>query len=234
MKHSASEFQLVQKAYVVIKKAIVTLKLKPGEQLTETRLAETLGISKTPIREALWRLYQEGFVEREPFRGAFVSRIRTQDVRELFELREYLEPIAVRDAVETLSDEEIREIEGLVKEGEQAYQSGDYDKASDYIRLFHDRLIWKVKNTRIRDILTNLDDHLDRIRHISIRISGLPARTFTDHKKIVEALRRRNAEQAEALVRDHVRLILEVFLSEDASNRLSWFSVGEQDILQIK
>lgn len=177
-------------------------------------------------------MYQEGFVEREPFRGAIVSRIRTQDVRELFELREYLEPIAVRDAVETLSDEEIREIEGLVKEGEQAYQSGDYDKASDYIRLFHDRLIWKVKNTRIRDILTNLDDHLDRIRHISIRISGLPARTFTDHKKIVEALRRRNAEQAEALVRDHVRLILEVFLSEDASNRLSWFSVGEQDILQ--
>lgn len=227
MKGLPSDFQLIDKAYRAIKSAIVTLNLKPGEQIIETRLAETLGISKTPIREALWRLYHEGFVEREPFRGAFVSRIRPKDVRDLFELREYLEPVAVRDATEDLTAQEIDEIEELVNKGQEAYDNGDYDEASRYIRLFHDRIIAKVRNDRVKEILMNLDDHLDRIRHISIRISGLPAKTFSEHTNLVQALRKRDKEEAERIMKEHIVTVLDAFLNDDAIDKLAWFTVGE-------
>jgi len=105
---------LSDQAYQVIKEAIISLELEPGERLKESTLAEELGISKTPIREALTRLQHEGLVETIRFKGASVAQIDDHDVEEIFEFRELLEGAAVKRAAIAFSSEDLQKGEALL------------------------------------------------------------------------------------------------------------------------
>lgn len=208
---SAIKF-LSDQAYEIIKEAIVSLKLRPGERLKVSELARELGISATPIRETLTRLEQEGLVETIRFKGAFVAQIDDHDVEEIFELRELLEGAAVKRAVTTFSTIDLQKGEALLEKMRGAYKTGDMGSYAKASRDFHDLFIEKFGNQRIVSVLKTFDDQLERVRLTAIRtLENIPL-FIEDYEKILETLKKREPEEAERALLAHIRRAKEIFL----------------------
>lgn len=206
-----SDRSLTDQAYEIIKEAIVSLKFKPGERLKESMLAEELGISATPIKGALARLEQEGFVEIARFRGASVAEINDYDVEEIFELRELLEGAAVKKAAITFSSEDLQKGEALLEAMREAYKAGDVKSYAKPSRDFHYLFIEKLGNQRMIGVLRTFDDQLERIRITAIRTLGNIPSFIKDYEKILEALTAGEPEEAERALSAHLKRVREVF-----------------------
>jgi DNA-binding GntR family transcriptional regulator len=195
---------LSERAYEVIKEAILTLKIRPGEVLTIGRLADQLGVSRSPARDALLRLEKEGLVAMIPYKGACVSEISTKDVKELYELRILLESYAAKAAASRLTTDEIERIRGIFREAEGAFKQGQLVLASDLGRGFHDLLVGKVGNDRLVAYLNHLDMHYTRIRRFSALIPGRLEKSHKQHQEILAALKSGDGERAERAMADHL------------------------------
>ncbi len=200
---------LKDKAYAAIKDAILSLQLKPGEPLVETELAEQLGISKTPVRDALQHLERGGFVTRVLFKGTYVTEVTLKDVKEVFQLRAVLEGLAARLAAPLLIPEEWDEGERLIGAAEAALAQGNRELCSQLGKQFHNLVIQKTDNQRLLPILHNLDDHLQRFRLVSDQISGRLEKSVQEHRRVLEALRQRDPALAEQAMRDHLHSVLQ-------------------------
>ena len=200
---------LKDRAYAAIKEAILTLRLEPGAPLVETDLATSLGISKTPVRDALQELEREGFVTRVPFTGTYVTQVTTQDVAEIFQLRAVLEGLAARLAAESFTDEELNLIAQDLDAAEMALAQGDLVLCSERGRNLHRAIIDKASNERLSVIIHNLDDHLQRFRVMSDQIGGRLDTSCQEHRRILQALYERDSDAAEEAIRDHLFSVLE-------------------------
>jgi DNA-binding GntR family transcriptional regulator len=208
-----SEFPLLKdKVYEAIKRRIVDLSLPPNDQLVEQRLAEELGVSKSPIREALQRLETAGLVYTLPFKGCFVAEITPQDVKHTFQLREALEIHCLKLACESFSDEEIHRIRTILLKGQEAVKGNDLEQSYFVNTEFHDALITYTKNPKIQRTYLTLRDHLDRYRNIASRIWGRVGKSHQDHLLIMETLERRDLVQSGKYMSDHLRSVLEDLL----------------------
>ena len=203
---------LSERAYRVIKEAIISLELEPGEKLRESMLAEELGISKTPVREALTRLQHEGLVNVLPFRGAFVAEIDDRDMADIFELRELLEGATVKRAATSFSLEDSQEGEALLEEMRAAYKAGDIKAFARPSRDFHNLFIRKLDNQRMISVLKTFDDQLERIRVTAIRTLGNIPLFIEDYEKILKALKAGNPEAAEKALLFHLKRVKKIFL----------------------
>jgi DNA-binding GntR family transcriptional regulator len=192
--------------YEELKAAIVELRLAPGNPLREATLAEQLGVSKTPIREALTRLEQEGLVETTSFKGAVVSDYSRQDLTEIYELRELLETAAVRIAAESMDDEARARLERISDES-QGLKKGNAAHLATLISEFDDVLFDQVHNSRIKALIENLRAHLTRIGHLTEGIPGRIEASVDEHKRIVEAIAANDPVAAEKHLRDHIRSV---------------------------
>jgi len=199
---------LKDQAYQAIKDAILAVKLKPGEALVESELAEQLGVSKTPVRDALLELEREGLVTKILFKGTYVSEVTERDVREIFELRAVLEGLAARLAAPLLSEEELERAEELLAAQEEALSEGKIELASQLGKQFHDMIIQKADNRRLVPILRNLDDHLQRFRLLSDQISGRLNKSVKEHRRVLLALKEKDPGVAEEMVRAHLHSVL--------------------------
>jgi GntR family transcriptional regulator, trigonelline degradation regulator len=192
--------------YEELKAAIVDLRLAPGNPLREATLATQLGVSKTPVREALTRLEQEGLVETTSFKGAVVTDYSRQDLIEIYELRELLETAAVRIAAESMDEEGRARLERISRES-QKLKKGDPTRLAALISQFDDVLFEQVDNSRIRALIENLRAHLIRIGHLT---EGIPDRleaSVDQHERIVEAIAAHDPLAAEKHLRDHIRSV---------------------------
>jgi len=165
--HAISGHSLMNQAYEIIKEAVVSINLKPGEKLKELILAEELGISKTPIKGALNRLEHEGFVTIIPFKGDFVAQIDEYDVEEVFDLRELLEGSAIKRAATAFSEEDFQTGKGLLGKMIEAYKTSDIESYNRASRGFQDLFISKFGNHRVISVLRTFDEQLERIRKIA-------------------------------------------------------------------
>jgi DNA-binding GntR family transcriptional regulator len=215
----AEPVSLKDKAYNVIKSAILSLKLKPGDPLVESDLAQQLGISKTPVRDALLELEREGFVTKILFKGTYVSEVTLKDVREVFQVRAVLEGLAARLAVPFLSANELEAAEKIIAAAEAALAEGDIVLCSEHGKRFHRLIINKADNQRLQTIILNLDDHLQRFRLLSDQINGRLNKSLKEHRKILQALRGREPIAAEEAVRGHLFSVLQD-LSEEGEDTL--------------
>lgn len=191
--------------YEELKAAIVDLRLPPGHALREATLAEQLGVSKTPIREATTRLEQDGLVETTSFKGAVVTEYSRRDLIEIYELRELLEVAAVRTAAESMTDGDRGRLRRISEESKQLKKGNA--RLATLISQFDDVLFEQVHNTRIQALIENLRAHLTRIGHLT---EGLPGRIETsveEHERIVEAIAARDPAAAEKHLRDHIRSV---------------------------
>jgi DNA-binding GntR family transcriptional regulator len=200
---------LKARAYAAIKDAILSLRFEPGMPLVESELALQLGISKTPVRDALQELEREGFVTRILFKGTYVTDVTPTDIREIFELRAILEGFAAGLAAPVLSDAELEQIDRDLTAAEAALVGGDLARCSDLGRCIHDTILDKARNQRLASITHNLDDHVQRLRILSDRISGRLTKSVKEHRRVQAALCQRDSTVAEQAMRDHLLSVLQ-------------------------
>lgn len=206
---------LKDQAYLAIKGAILTLRLKPGQALVEGDLADQLGISKTPVRTALHELEREGLVHRILYKGTYVAEVNLKDVQEIFELRAVLEGLAARLAAPAFQDSEIAAAWEILRLMEEAVVAGDRDLASQRGQQFHEIILQKADNQRLQVIVHNLDDHLQRYRLLSDQIKGRLEKSLGEHKRTLEALEQRDPDLSEAMIKSHLHSVLEALAGEE-------------------
>ncbi len=206
---------LKHKAYDAIRQRIIDLDLRPSEKLIEQRLCDQLGFSKSPIREAIQRLEQEGLVYSLPFKGCFVADINEKGIREIFQLREALEAFCIKIGCETSSKKEIQEIKKFFEKAEKALGDENLKQCYVFDRQLHELLISHSKNAKIIQTYSTLKDHLYRYWNISTLISERVAKSHEQHLLIIEALEQGDKILAETRLSDHLKSVLEDFVHSD-------------------
>ncbi|MDI6871866.1 MAG: GntR family transcriptional regulator [Bacillota bacterium] len=187
-----------------LREAIIQGRLRPGERLMEIQLAEELGVSRTPVREAIRKLELEGLVLMIPRKGAYVSQLSMKDIADVFEIRRALEGLAARLAAERATDEEIDRLErALVKISEVA-EIDDLDGAVALDTDFHEELMKASHNSRLSQLVSNLREQIQRFRLTSLSYPGRVKVAVEEHRKIVDAIASRDAELAQNLAYEHI------------------------------
>jgi DNA-binding GntR family transcriptional regulator len=202
--------------YEQLKTAIVELRIPPGAPLREAEIAQGLSVSKTPVREALGRLEQDGLVTLNSFRSATVTDYTARDLQEIYELREIIEVAAARAAAESMSEKGLADLGRIASECVRlnaqggAGGGGSAGGATELVQLiseFDTVLYEEVTNRRIRAILENLAAHLARIGRLTTEIPGRIDASVREHAQIYEAIERRDPETASRFMRDHIRSV---------------------------
>src|SRR3954469_25546345 len=194
------------RAYAALKDVILSLNIydQAGEvRLDERQLASDLGISRTPVREAMAQLEREGFVRSVPRRGVYVVRKNKQEVIELITAWAALESMAARLITQNASDNEIAHLRAMFATFEDGTLHAKLDEYSEVNIEFHQTIIRMSHNHVLVDLAENLFTHMRMIRGKTIGEKDRVDRSIRDHMNIIEALEARDTARAEALVRDH-------------------------------
>ena len=162
--------------------------LKPGERIMEIKLAEELGVSRTPVREAIRKLELEGYVVMMPRRGTYVADMSIRDINEIFEIRTALESLSNSLAAEHITEDELEHLQRLLVIIGGYIKEGDMDKIVETDIEFHDLLYHAARNNRLVGIISNLRDQLTRFRTLSMSYPGRLEATLDEHRAIVEAI----------------------------------------------
>ena len=192
--------------FETLRDAIIRQVLKPGERLMEIQLADEMGVSRTPVREAIRKLELEGLVVMVPRKGAYVAGVSMTDIHEVYEVRSALEMLAVTLAAERITDEELDALERQVlrESEEESKKDGSLDNIIYIDSSFHDIIYQAAHNQRLVQFVNILQEQLQRFRAASLARPGRSKTALEEHKKIVEALSERNGELAARLAREHI------------------------------
>ena len=193
---------LTERAYARLRDAIANLALQPGQPLTEISLAEWLGLGRTPVREALARLRDEGLVDAVPRKGYFVSRISARAAGEIYEMLEGLEGMAMKLAAERRTPEQLVRMEAAVLAQEAALARDDLDAWIAADERFHTAMLDMADNGRIRRTIEPLNAQLHRLRLYTIQLRPKPTHSADMHRLQLEAIRDRDGERARALLQE--------------------------------
>ena len=187
-----------------LREAIIDGVLRPGERLMESQLAGELGVSRTPVREAIRKLELEGFVVMIPRKGAYVAGISVKDIADVFEVRAALEALATVLAAERITEEELEELERILVRKAEIIEQQEIKLFIESDKKFHEILYRASRNQRLIQILTNLQDEVHRFRSVSLTSPGRMPEALDEHRKVVEALGDRDIARAEALAWEHI------------------------------
>lgn len=187
-----------------LREAILKGDLIPGERLMENTLAEKMGVSRTPIREAIRKLELEGLVTMVPRKGAEVAKITEKDIRDLLEVRATLEALAVRLACERMSDETIERLNILKEEFARAAKKKDVNLIIRKDIEFHDAIFSSTGNDKLIQIVSNLREQIYRFRVKYIQEMPDYQVLIDEHEEIVENIRNGNIKAAEKMAINHI------------------------------
>ncbi|MBQ9698379.1 MAG: GntR family transcriptional regulator [Acidaminococcaceae bacterium] len=187
-----------------IREAIINGTFAPGERLMEIQMADEMGVSRTPVREAIRKLEMEGFVVMIPRRGTYVSNMSIKDINDVYEIRISLDTLAAGLAAERISDEELEELQRLLVKVGNAIEENDMAKVVEADIEFHDVLYKASRNERLRNIINNLREQITVIRGVSMRYPGRLKDTQEEHRRLVESIAARNVEKSQEIARIHL------------------------------
>lgn len=208
--------------YNVIRQAIVSLELVPGEALSEVGLATRYAVSRTPVREALIRLADEGLVEVVPQLGTFVSRISVRDVMEVQFIRETLERASLAHAVARVGRGDGRRLHRILEEQEDAEHAGDLARWFATDQELHRALIEIGGHAKVWPVVASAKAHLDRVRML-VRPEPERLRVLhAHHHAIVEHVVNKRESQADGMLRDHLHFVVDM-LDELRRQRPEYF-----------
>jgi DNA-binding GntR family transcriptional regulator len=195
-------------AYDALRRAIVAGELAPGTRLSENELADALGVSRTPVREALLRLREDQLVEVAPQHGTFVTPISTDAVRDAQFLREAVECAAIRLAATRTTPADVAALRALLREQEIARDAGDVD-GFDRLDLALHRALCDLSGRPIAwAVGQRANGHLDRVRRLSLPEPNYVAEMVEEHRAVVDAVEIGDPDLAEAALRHHLRMVL--------------------------
>jgi DNA-binding GntR family transcriptional regulator len=195
------------RVYASLRDAIVRTELVPGRQLSENELAASLGVSRTPVREALVRLRDDRLVEIVPQLGTFVSPISTRAVNDAQFIREALECAAVRVAATRATAEDVEDLEQNLLAQERAAAGEDFDGFYVLDDAFHQALC-DLSGRAVWAISQRAKGHLNRIRRLSLPMPSYLAEMIAEHREIVGRLAENDADGAEMALRHHLQMVL--------------------------
>ena len=178
--------------------------LKPGERLMEIQLAEQLGVSRTPVREAIRKLELDGYVIMMPRRGTYVANMSMRDISDIFEIRSALESLSNGLAAQRITPEELEHLQRLLVMISSYVAEKDMDKIVEVDIEFHDLLYHASRNKRLVGIISNLRDQLTRFRTVSMSYPGRLEATMEEHRAIVDAISNGDSKAAEKAAEKHM------------------------------
>lgn len=190
-----------------LQQAIFSGKFKSGERITEKEIAEELRVSRTPVREALYRLASTGLIKIIPHRGFLISRWSSREIKDVIELRIALEVFAVKLAIQRILPNEINELKILVAKMEKAVKRKDIMKASQLNSLFHDKIILASKNKEFSEVTEPIKNKIYHFRIISISTPNRLEESLKEHKDILNALINKNIKLAQRLMSKHIQKV---------------------------
>lgn len=204
-----------------LRQAIVDGVFKPGERLMEIQLAEDMGVSRTPVREAIRKLELEGFVALVPRRGTYVADVSVRDITDVYEIRIALEVLAAGLSAERISNDDLEKLKKLIEEIEyQVNNGGEMEKIVELDAAFHDVLYQASHNQRLVAIISNLRDQFTRLRMRSMKYPGRLKNTVSEHKQLVEAISARSVERAQDTARMHLENAEQILLASVKESNL--------------
>jgi GntR family transcriptional regulator, rspAB operon transcriptional repressor len=194
--------------YNLLRRAIVSLEFLPGQALSENELAARHSVSRTPVREALIRLADDGLIEVVPQLGTFVARISVRDVVEVQFIRETLELASLPFAIERIGRDDIRKLRRILDEQEEAEQDGDLQHWFATDEDLHRMLLEIGGHPKVWPIVSSTKAHLDRVRMLSLPDPGLLQDLHGQHREIVEHVIAKDLDAADRMLRHHLQLAL--------------------------
>ena len=193
-------------AYEFLKSSVLSGHFNPGERLTEEHLARAIGVSRTPVREALHKLESEGLIKPLETRGFIVSRDSKDEVEELFELRAILEGYALRVISERISEEDLKQLGRLIAGAEDGLRRKRMEEVFKWNTKFHDTLHGiVVDKKRLHRLLVNIRKYVLRYRRDTLQYPDGGKRAVDGHRKILLALRLRDPDLCERMMREHIQ-----------------------------
>jgi len=222
------EYQsLTDHIYQHIKELIVTNGFKPGERLQEQELADQLNVSRTPVREAISRLGAEGLLTIIPRRGVFVTKPCTKDIKDIYEVREALEVLAVELLVPKLTDRDIKNLQQLIDDFKKSFDEKQFEKCFELDRKFHDQIIKLSQNSKIVDFNTQMGAFVSVTRLMHCDDEGLQARTCQEHIDILNALTDRDLKSAVHYMRQHIRRVKNDLVEKHENSQEDFSSISK-------
>jgi len=188
----------------VLMSAIMQGQLSPGERLLEVQLADEMGVSRTPVREAIRRLELEGFVVMVPRKGAYVAGLSINYVEEVYEIRTVLETLAVRLAAQRMQPADYAQLDELSEKMRATWQEGNVDNWVSLDASFHELLYKFSRNERLVAMMNNIMEQLSRYRIISLANVEVRHNSLSEHQELIEALKRHDSEAAATAVAMHI------------------------------
>ena len=187
-----------------LRQAILKGELAPGERLMEIQLAERLGVSRTPIREAIRKLELEGLVLMIPRKGAEVAKISEKSLRDVLEVRRSLEELAIELACQRMLPDAVEELEQRQEEFKNAVLNGNPMEIAETDEAYHDVIYKGTCNDRLIQMINNLREQMYRYRLEYIKDEDKRQILLLEHDHILEAVRRRKVEEAMEAMREHI------------------------------
>jgi DNA-binding GntR family transcriptional regulator len=208
-----------EKVYDFLKKGITDLTYTPGERINVRQLQHELGVSQTPIKDALFRLAGEGMVEISSRRGTFVTEVTERDIREIAETRIILETGAVEIVAKRITAAQLMELEALYRATLIEDESIGYDSYMERDSQFHLKIIEFTNNERLLKLYKQLNAHMQIVRfRFARRAKRKLSWTDEDHARILEAIKEHDAQKAVQTMREHLLRARDAFLKEHSEN----------------
>jgi len=206
---SRDRYSLRGRVYESIREDILGGRYQQNTELKEMAIGEELGVSRTPVREALRQLELEGLVHIIPNRGAYVNTITAKDVQDIYIIRSMLEGICVRWATKYITEEQLEDLEETLCLYEYHTKKGNYEKLYELDGLFHEQLYCASNSRILNHVLSDFHDYVKRVRKATLASQGRSVKSTEEHRAIFEAVRARDAEKAEELAKVHIRHTIE-------------------------
>lgn len=205
------DYSLRGRVFQKIREDILNGVYKENEELRENTIAKALGVSRTPVREALRQLELEGLVKIIPNKGAFVTGISPQDVKDIYAIRSLLEGMCARWATEHISEEQLDELEEVILLSEFHIKKAQGEKTQQVTELdgkFHE-ILYEASNSRIlKHVLSDFHKYVRLARKASVTKESRAQKSIEEHKSILQAIKNKDADLAEALANQHMMNVM--------------------------
>lgn len=197
-------YSLSSRVFHTIRENILSGKYATDEELKEKSIGEELGVSRTPVREALRQLELEGLVTIIPNKGAYVVGISQKDIQDIYEIRSRLEGLCARWATEHITKEDLDELEENIFLSDFHTSKGNFEQVLELDNRFHEILYTASGSKELRHVLLDFHHYVQRVRKITLAVQERAVNSNEEHRKIVEALKLHNADEAEQLANEHI------------------------------
>ena len=208
-KDGRDKYSLRGRVFQSIREDILSGRYEQNTELKEAAIGAELGVSRTPVREALRQLELEGLVTIIPNRGAYVNMITAKDVQDIYVIRSMLEGLCARWATQSITDEQLDSMEETLCLSEYHTSKKNYEKLYELDSLFHEQLYEAGGSRILNHILSDFHDYVKMVRKATISTSSRSVTSMEEHRAIFEAIKEKDPDKAEALAKEHVKHTIE-------------------------